>query len=108
MPLWLLFPLGLIALLVGADLLVRGASRIALAMGIAPLVVGLTVVALGTSSPELAISLGAALKGNGATVRYVVLPLEAHGYRARESVGHTLWETVRWLDQYVKNAGPRN
>lgn len=50
----------------------------------------------------------AALKGNGATVRYVVLPLEAHGYRARESVGHTLWETVRWLDQYVKNAGPRN
>lgn len=50
----------------------------------------------------------AALKGNGATVRYVVLPLEAHGYRARESVGHTLWETVRWLDQYVKNAGPRD
>lgn len=49
----------------------------------------------------------AALKGNGATVRYVVLPLEAHGYRARESVGHTLWETVRWLDQYVKNAPPR-
>lgn len=49
----------------------------------------------------------AALKGNGATVRYVVLPLEAHGYRARESVGHTLWETVRWLDRYVKNAPPR-
>lgn len=49
----------------------------------------------------------AALKGNGAQVRYVVLPLEAHGYRARESVGHTLWETVRWLDQYVKNAPPR-
>jgi dipeptidyl aminopeptidase/acylaminoacyl peptidase len=49
----------------------------------------------------------AALKGQGATVRYVVLPLEAHGYRARESVGHTLWETVRWLDQYVKNAPPR-
>ena len=49
----------------------------------------------------------AALKGNGATVRYVVLPLEAHGYRARESVGHTLWETVRWLDQHVKNAPPR-
>lgn len=49
----------------------------------------------------------AALKGNGATVRYVVLPLEAHGYRARESVGHTLWEMTRWLDQYVKNAPPR-
>jgi dipeptidyl aminopeptidase/acylaminoacyl peptidase len=50
----------------------------------------------------------AALKGHGATVRYVVLPLEAHGYRARESVGHTLWEMTRWLDQYVKNAGPRD
>lgn len=49
----------------------------------------------------------AALKGTGATVRYVVLPLEAHGYRARESVGHTLWEMTRWLDRYVKNAGPR-
>ncbi|HVL42332.1 MAG TPA: prolyl oligopeptidase family serine peptidase, partial [Brevundimonas sp.] len=50
----------------------------------------------------------AALKGQGATVRYVVLPLEAHGYRARESVGHTLWEMTRWLDQYVKNAPPRS
>jgi len=47
----------------------------------------------------------AALKGNGANVRYVVLPLEAHGYRARESVGHTLWEMTRWLDQHVKK-GP--
>lgn len=47
----------------------------------------------------------AALKGNGATVRYVQLPAEAHGYRARESVGHTLWEMVTWLDRWVKNAG---
>nr|WP_313413957.1 prolyl oligopeptidase family serine peptidase [Brevundimonas diminuta] len=44
----------------------------------------------------------AALKGNGATVRYVVLPLEAHGYRARESVGHTQWEMATWLDRYLK------
>ena len=44
----------------------------------------------------------AALKGNGATVRYVQLPAEAHGYRARESVGHTLWEMVTWLDKYLK------
>ncbi|MGH7028669.1 alpha/beta hydrolase family protein, partial [Brevundimonas sp.] len=44
----------------------------------------------------------AALKGNGATVRYVVLPLEAHGYRARESVGHTQWEMAAWLDRYLK------
>ena len=49
----------------------------------------------------------AALKGNGANVRYVVLPLEAHGYRARESVGHTLWEMTRWLDEHVKNAPAR-
>ena len=45
----------------------------------------------------------AALKGNGKTVRYVQLPAEAHGYRARESIGHTLWEMVTWLDTYVKN-----
>ncbi len=44
----------------------------------------------------------AALKGNGATVRYVVLPLEAHGYRARELVGHTLWEMSRWLDAHLR------
>ncbi|MFC5387849.1 prolyl oligopeptidase family serine peptidase [Brevundimonas bullata] len=44
----------------------------------------------------------AALKGNGATARYVVLPLEDHGYRARESVGHTQWEMVTWLDRYLK------
>ncbi|HEX8390733.1 MAG TPA: prolyl oligopeptidase family serine peptidase [Longimicrobium sp.] len=49
----------------------------------------------------------AALKGQGATVRYVVLPLEAHGYRARESTMHTLAEMINWLDRYVKNAGPR-
>ncbi len=47
----------------------------------------------------------AALKGNGATVRYVQLPAEAHGYRARESVGHTLWEMVNWLDTWVKHEG---
>jgi dipeptidyl aminopeptidase/acylaminoacyl peptidase len=50
----------------------------------------------------------AALKGTGATARYVVLPHEAHGYRARESVGHTLWEMIEWLDTHVKTAPPRN
>ncbi len=49
----------------------------------------------------------AALKGNGANVRYVVLPLEAHGYRGRESVLHTLWEMTRWMDLNVKAAKPR-
>jgi dipeptidyl aminopeptidase/acylaminoacyl peptidase len=49
----------------------------------------------------------AALKGAGATVRYVVLPAEAHGYRARESNLHTLWEMVAWMDRHVKNAPPK-
>jgi dipeptidyl aminopeptidase/acylaminoacyl peptidase len=48
----------------------------------------------------------AALAGHGATVRLVMLPAEAHGYRGRESVGHTLWEMVNWLDTYVKNPKP--
>ncbi len=45
----------------------------------------------------------AALKGNGATVRYVQLPAESHGYSARESIGHTLFEMMTWLDTHVKN-----
>ena len=48
-----------------------------------------------------------AIRGNGGTVRLVTLPLEAHGYAARESIGHTLYEMVAWFDKYVKNAPPR-
>ncbi|MBL8521495.1 MAG: S9 family peptidase [Betaproteobacteria bacterium] len=44
-----------------------------------------------------------ALRGLGGTARLVMLPHEDHGYRARESVLHRLWESVRWLDKYVKN-----
>jgi cation:H+ antiporter len=58
-----LFLIGLILLIAGAELLVRGASRLAVGFGISPLVVGLTVVAFGTSSPELAVSIGAGLSG---------------------------------------------
>jgi dipeptidyl aminopeptidase/acylaminoacyl peptidase len=47
-----------------------------------------------------------ALSGLGGTVRLVMLPKEAHGYRARESVMHVLWEMDQWLDRYVKNAPP--
>jgi dipeptidyl aminopeptidase/acylaminoacyl peptidase len=48
-----------------------------------------------------------AIKGNGGTVRFVLLPLEAHSYQARESVLHMFWEMDRWLNTYVKNApGP--
>jgi len=62
---FLMFIAGLAALVLGAELLVRGASRIAAALGISPLVVGLTIVAFGTSSPELAVSAGAAITGEG-------------------------------------------
>ncbi len=59
----LFFLLGLVALVVGAEWLVRGASRLAAAVGVSPLVIGLTVVAFGTSSPELAVSVQAAWSG---------------------------------------------
>jgi cation:H+ antiporter len=55
--------LGGVALIAGAEGLVRGASRIAAAAGISPLVIGLTVVALGTSAPEFAVSIQAATSG---------------------------------------------
>lgn len=45
-----------------------------------------------------------ALRGNGATVRLVFLPDEAHGYRAKETIEHVLWEKLRWFDKYVKDA----
>ena len=44
-----------------------------------------------------------ALKGLGATARLVMLPKESHGYRAKESILHLLWEQDEWLDTYVKN-----
>jgi dipeptidyl aminopeptidase/acylaminoacyl peptidase len=49
----------------------------------------------------------AAIKGNGGSVRYIQLPLEPHGYTARETQRHLLWEYINWLDKYVKNAPPR-
>lgn len=57
------FVAGMVLLIVGAEALVRGAMRLAAAVGISPLVVGLTVVAFGTSSPELAVSVNSALAG---------------------------------------------
>jgi dipeptidyl aminopeptidase/acylaminoacyl peptidase len=44
-----------------------------------------------------------ALKGHGATVRFVLLPLESHGYAGRESVLHMFWEMNNWLNTYVKS-----
>lgn len=62
----LLLVMGLVLLTIGAEGFVRGAASIARRLGISPLVVGLTVVAFGTSSPELVVSLRAALDGRGA------------------------------------------
>ncbi|SMP59600.1 cation:H+ antiporter [Neorhodopirellula lusitana] len=55
---------GIVLLVIGAELLVRGASRLAIAFGLSPLVVGLTVVAFGTSAPEFAVSVAAAVRGD--------------------------------------------
>ncbi len=60
-----MFVLGLAALTLGAEWMVRGAARLSLTLGISPLVIGLTVVAFGTSAPELAVSAGAVLNGSG-------------------------------------------
>ncbi|MES2653660.1 MAG: prolyl oligopeptidase family serine peptidase [Bacteroidota bacterium] len=47
-----------------------------------------------------------AVKGHGGTTRFVYLPYEAHGYRAKENILHQLWEINTWLDTYVKGAKP--
>lgn len=60
---WLFLGIGLVLLVAGADLLVKGAARLAGAFGIPSLVIGLTVVAFGTSAPELAVSVKAAYAG---------------------------------------------
>ncbi len=48
-----------------------------------------------------------AVRGNGGTVRLVLLPHESHGYEARESIGHVLAEQIEWFDTHVKKAKPR-
>ncbi|MEO0488031.1 MAG: prolyl oligopeptidase family serine peptidase, partial [Cyanobacteria bacterium J06659_2] len=45
-----------------------------------------------------------AVRGVGGTARLVLLPFEDHGYRARESIEHVLWEQFQWFDKYVKRA----
>ncbi|HTH50790.1 MAG TPA: prolyl oligopeptidase family serine peptidase [Pyrinomonadaceae bacterium] len=57
--------------------------------------------------PILSERLYAAMSGLGGTARLVMLPLEAHGYRAKETTEHVLYEMVNWFDKYVKNAKPR-
>jgi cation:H+ antiporter len=60
---YLILAFGLIALFLGGDFLVKGASGLALRLGLSPMVIGLTVVGFGTSAPELLVSLNAALGG---------------------------------------------
>jgi dipeptidyl aminopeptidase/acylaminoacyl peptidase len=50
----------------------------------------------------------AAMSGLGGTARLVMLPNEAHGYRAKETTEHVLYEMINWFDKYVKNAKPRD
>ncbi|MHC4826993.1 MAG: S9 family peptidase, partial [Planctomycetota bacterium] len=47
------------------------------------------------------------IRGTGGTARLVMLPHEGHGYLARESVEHVVWEMLDWFERYVKNAKPR-
>lgn len=56
---------GLVVMIAGAELMVRGGTWIAARLGISPIVIGLTVVAIGTSAPELAVGIDAVLHGNG-------------------------------------------
>jgi cation:H+ antiporter len=60
-----IFVLGLVALYVGADLMIRGASRLARKLGVNALVIGLTVVAMGTSMPELLVGVVASARDSG-------------------------------------------
>jgi cation:H+ antiporter len=59
----ILFVVGLGLLILGAESLVRGASRLAAAMGVSPLIIGLTIVAFGTTSPELVVSIQSSIIG---------------------------------------------
>jgi len=65
---FILFIIGLVLLVVGAEWLVRGASALAITIGVSPLVVGLTVVAFGTSAPELAVGMRAGLVGDASEI----------------------------------------
>ena len=65
----LLIGMGLALLLAGGEMLVRGATRLAGAVGAPPILVGLLLVGFGTSAPELAVSVDAALVGSGDVVR---------------------------------------
>ena len=119
-----LFFAGLVGLVLGANLLVRGASKLALSFGISPLVVGLTIVALGTSAPEIAVSVASVLEGKtdmavgnvvGSNIFNVlfilglsalIVPLIVHRQLIRQEVpimfGVTLLMTLMAMDGYLR------
>jgi cation:H+ antiporter len=62
----ILFLVGLVLVVCGAEIVVRGGSRLAALLGIKPIIIGPTIVSWGTSTPELAVGITAALEGRGA------------------------------------------
>ena len=62
---YIILTVGITGVYFGAEWLVKGSSKLSHDLGVKPIVIGLTVVAFGTSSPELAVSLTATLKGSG-------------------------------------------
>lgn len=56
---------GLVVIIVGAEMLLRGATRMAAMLNIQPILIGLTLVAICTSTPELAVGITAAYEGRG-------------------------------------------
>ena len=65
LPPLVIFLAGLVIIILGAELLLRGATRFAALMGMKPMIIGLTIVAVGTSMPELAVGITAAAEGKG-------------------------------------------
>lgn len=63
---WTSFAAGLVIILLGAEMVLQGASRLALLLGVKPILIGLTIVSVGTSAPELAVGIAAVLEGKGA------------------------------------------
>ena len=103
----LMFLGGLILLVIGANALVRGASKLALSFGISPLVVGLTIVAFGTSAPEVAVSVGAVLDGRDATAARNSVLVTACVRRARPAMAHLAPTLAGPIGQVLRWQGPR-
>lgn len=62
----IIFIAGLVVIILGSEMLLRGATRVALMLRVSPIIIGLTIVSIGTSTPELAVGITAAVEGKGA------------------------------------------